>query len=88
MAFSREVHNRIRGVFFEDIIKSCAVTYVGLHKGVVRSVCNWCQIFEACSIGQSVEVDHLMTVPHGLTDDGRSNKTGTAGYKQFHSLAS
>ena len=85
VAFSGQMHHRIRLVGGEDPIQLRAITDIHLLKGVAVTCGYVSQRFEVARIGELIKVDHRIL---GITDDmannSRTDKTGSTGYKDFH----
>lgn len=85
MALGRQMHHGVRLVSGKDPIQFGAVADIDLLKRVTIAVGYLCQGFQVARIGQLVEVDNdVLGVTNDVANNSRTDKTGTAGYKDLH----
>ncbi|MNY13416.1 hypothetical protein D3C86_1465480 [compost metagenome] len=79
------MHHSIRLVLGKYPIQFGTVADIDLLKGVTIAGGYRRQRFQVARIGQLVEVDdRILGVTNNMAHHGRTDKTGTAGYKNLH----
>jgi hypothetical protein len=83
VAFSRQVHHRIRSTFFKQPVNGTPIADVDLLEPIARIVGDCRQRVRIGRVGQLVDVDHLhIRLRQQMADHSRADEPGSAGDEQ------
>ena len=90
VAFRCKVHNYIRAFFFKQIHNKFTICDITTDKFIIWLIFNRFQCFEVSGISQKIEINDLVVriFIHHVMYKVTSDKSGTAGYNNFHRFVS
>ena len=84
MAFSGQMHDRVRAVVGQNAVERGPVADVDLFEGVSRRVGHRGHVVETGGIGQRIEVDDLMSARNRKAHHGGPDETSAARDEDLH----